>query len=119
MKMRIPVVSTKDSNPSSQSGKEGFQEQIKTLQAALQSLKSEISDLHKVVSSLNERVSESTGRYIASCPACATQYDMLAHHYSIGLFDNMVYVKCPNCNKTLPVQGGSGGGIRTAIDEAP
>ena len=113
------MVFTNDPKPSSsQNGKEGVQEQIKTLQAALQSIKSEISDLHKVISSLNERVSESTGRYVASCPACSTQFDMLAHHYSIGLFDNMVYVKCPNCNKTLPVQGGSGG-IQTATDEAP
>jgi ssDNA-binding Zn-finger/Zn-ribbon topoisomerase 1 len=36
---------------------------------------------------------------------------MLAHHYSIGLFDNLVYVKCPKCHKTLPLKGGSGGGV--------
>jgi predicted Zn finger-like uncharacterized protein len=118
--MRIPVASRNDPKPSSsQSGKGGVEEQIKTLQAAVQSLESKISDLHKVISSLNERVSESISRYVASCPACATQFDMLAHHYSIGLFDNMVYVKCPNCNKTLPLQGGSGGRVQTATDEAP
>jgi hypothetical protein len=25
------------------------------------------------------------------------------HHYSIGLFDNIVYVKCPHCQTPMPV----------------
>lgn len=113
------MVSTNSPVPSSQSGIDGAQEQIKRLQVALQALQLEISDLRKDLSLLNERFSESVDRYTVSCPACSTQFDMLAHHYSIGLFDNMVYVKCPNCSKTLPVQGGSGGGIQTATDENP
>jgi hypothetical protein len=41
---------------------------------------------------------------------------MLAHHYSIGLFDNLVYVKCPKCHKALPVKGGSGGDVAVVKD---
>jgi len=93
------------------------QEQIKRLQGVIQALQSETTDLRKSLSALNDRFSESSERYIVSCPGCSTRYDMLAHHYSIGLFDNMVYVKCPNCNKSLPIQGGSGGQVKAVIDK--
>lgn len=93
------------------------QEDLKIVQSALQSLKSDIADLRKSLSILNGQASELTHRYVVSCPGCSTQYDMLAHHYSIGLFDNMVYVKCPKCNKSLPIQGGHSGSVRTVTDE--
>ena len=94
-----------------------MQEQINSLQATVQGLKSEISDLQKILLSLRQQVIDSANRYVATCPSCQAHYDMLAHHYSIGLFDNMVYVKCPNCNKTLPVQGGADGKVQTALDQ--
>jgi len=72
-----------------------------------------VADLRKTVDSAAK---DGSARYVATCPACATKYDMLAHHYSIGLFDNMVYVKCPKCNKTLPVSGGAGGGVGTVSE---
>lgn len=93
------------------------EEQLRTLQAAFQVLKGEVSDLRKAIESLEAKISESANRYVVACPACETRFDMLAHHYSIGLFDNMVYVKCPKCNKALPIQGGSGGAIRAVADE--
>jgi len=93
------------------------EEELKALQAAFQVLKGEVSELRKAIESLEAKMSESAGRYVVACPACKTRFDMLAHHYSIGLFDNMVYVKCPKCNKVLPIQGGGEGGIRAVADE--
>ena len=93
-----------------------MEEQFRSLLASVQALKSEISDLRKVVETLESSSSDAANRYVATCPACSTRYDMLAHHYSIGLFDNMVYVKCPKCNKGMPVQGGAGGEISAVAD---
>jgi predicted Zn finger-like uncharacterized protein len=91
-----------------------LEDQLKTALAAFQALKNEVADLKKTVDAL---APEESPRYVVTCPACGTKYDMLAHHYSIGLFDNMVYVKCPKCNKSLPVSGGAGGGVGTVSEE--
>lgn len=87
------------------------------IREALSELRSEIADLKKEIADLNERIIRSESRYVVSCQACSTQYDMLAHHYSIGLFDNMVYAKCPNCNKAIPIHGGSAGKVGVTGDE--
>jgi len=84
---------------------------IQDLQEQIEVLQSQLKDLQKIVEDLESRLFHSTDRYIANCPSCQTRFDMLAHHYSIGLFDNLVYVKCPKCNKALPVKGGSTGEI--------
>jgi hypothetical protein len=94
-----------------------LEEKVSLLLASLQALKSELTDIQKVMESLDPGSNLGAGRYVASCPACSTRYDMLAHHYSIGLFDNMVYVKCPKCNKALPLQGGAGGDVAIVADE--
>lgn len=88
-----------------------LEERIRQLSASLQALQAEVNDLKKAQETFQDRLSESSGRYVATCPKCRTVFDMLAHHYSIGLFDNLVYVKCPKCQKALPVKGGSGGQV--------
>ena len=92
------------------------EEELKTLQAFFQVLKGEVSDLRKAIESLEAKMSESANRYVVACPVCQTRFDMLAHHYSIGLFDNLVHVKCPKCHKALPVKGGSGGAVKMVED---
>ena len=81
------------------------------LQNQVQKLQSQILSLQKSVEALEMKLQNAAARYVAVCPSCQTRFDMLAHHYSIGLFDNLVYVKCPKCNKTLPLKGGSGGEV--------
>jgi predicted Zn finger-like uncharacterized protein len=106
--------STHDTGSGSADRLKALEDQLKTALAAVQALQNEVADLRKAVDSV---VVDGASRYVASCPSCGTKYDMLAHHYSIGLFDNMVYVKCPKCNKSLPVSGGAGGGVGTVSDE--
>ena len=95
-----------------------MEERLRNLTASFQALKAEVSDLHKTVDALESQPRESSFRYVISCPDCSSPYDMLAHHYSIGLFDNMVYVKCPKCNKAMPVKGGDGGSIEAVSEES-
>ncbi|MBI3609587.1 MAG: hypothetical protein HY204_02660 [Nitrospirae bacterium] len=82
------------------------------LQEQLRQMQSQLRQLEKTVSALEAKLQSLTGRYVAVCTNCRTSFDMLAHHYSIGLFDNLVYVKCPKCHRTLPVKGGGGGEIK-------
>ena len=86
------------------------------LQKQVQLLQSQIQLLQKSVEDLELKLLNAAGRYVATCNNCQTRFDMLAHHYSIGLFDNLVYVKCPKCHKALPVKGGSGGEVAVVKD---
>ena len=86
-------------------------------------LEKRIDDLESIIFGLQEkvRVLESETRlhlkrYLTACPACKKEFDLLVNHYSIGLFDNLVYVKCPNCNKSMPVVDKGDGGIRVVAD---
>jgi len=103
-------------NSNAREGSEVAVRSIQQLHDLVEQLQSQISDLQKAVETLEARLSDSTGRYVATCPGCQARFDMLAHHYSIGLFDNLVYVKCPKCNKALPVKGGSGGEVSVIQD---
>lgn len=105
---------TVDSNAKETSKKST--QSIQELEKHVQQLQSQILVLQKSVEALEKRLLISSGRYIATCPNCQTRFDMLAHHYSIGLFDNLVYVKCPKCHKALPVKGGSSGEVAVVSD---
>ncbi len=94
----------------------GVGEDIKTLQDRVTQLESHVESLREMVAALGSGLQTAARRYVANCPECETEFDMLAHHYSIGLFDNLVYVKCPECQKALPLRGGPGGNIRTVDD---
>jgi hypothetical protein len=85
---------------------------IKKLEDRLQELEKHMEQLRATLGEMQKQITAAARRYIATCPQCRTEFDLLAHHYSIGLFDNLVYVKCPKCNKPLPIEGGSGGGVR-------
>ena len=79
-------------------------------------LQREVEALRREVISLQQAVTELRDRYTATCGQCGTAYDLLANHYSVGLFDNVVYVKCPKCQKAVPIEGLKGGGIRLISD---
>ncbi len=74
------------------------------MEAALLQLQQEFSAFRSEVDRLLKR-------YVGRCPACRGEFDLLVNHYSIGLFDNLVYVKCPHCNKSMPVVDDKTGGI--------
>jgi predicted Zn finger-like uncharacterized protein len=71
--------------------------------------------LQEKVARLEADVRQNGKRYLTACPACQSEFDLLVNHYSIGLFDNLVYVKCPRCNKSMPVVD-KDGGIRVVAD---
>ncbi|MDC4203920.1 MAG: hypothetical protein MPW17_18665 [Candidatus Manganitrophus sp.] len=78
-------------------------------------LESEVLRLQHQLQTLQSEVKLFLKRYLAACPSCKKEFDLLVNHYSIGLFDNLVYVKCPHCNKSMPVvdkEGGRRGGFR-------
>ena len=85
---------------------------LKKMEDRVQELEKQMEQLRATLADFKQQITAATRRYIATCPGCRTEFDLLAHHYSIGLFDNLVYVKCPKCHKPLPVEGGSGGGVR-------
>ena len=88
------------------------EETVQDLRNQIRQLQSEISELKNRVGEIELKMLKEAGRYIAVCPGCDTRFDIVAHHYSIGLFDNLVYVKCPKCNRALPVKGGVSGEIQ-------
>ena len=59
-------------------------------------------------SKLQEQIKELRRKSVTLCENCSIEFDLLANHYSIGLFDNIVYVKCPRCNKAIPVDSKDG-----------
>ncbi len=86
-------------------------------------LERRIDQLEEIIFKLEEKIAllESDvrlhlKRYLIACPVCHKEFDLLVNHYSIGLFDNLVHVKCPHCNKSMPVVDQENGGVRLVID---
>ena len=82
-----------------------------SLEARVEHLECEVALLRETLRTFQARTEQFLRRYVAACPACRGVFDMLANHYSIGLFDNLVYVKCPHCNKSMPITDKKDGGI--------
>jgi hypothetical protein len=79
-------------------------------------LQREVDALRRDLAALQKAVKELQSRYTATCGQCGAAYDLLANHYSVGLFDNVVYVKCPKCQKAVAIEGLREGGIRLISD---
>ena len=71
-------------------------------------LESTLSQFKTSLEKLQVQVEEIHQKSVTTCDECSIEFDLFSHHYSIGLFDNIVYVKCPRCNKALPVDEKSG-----------
>ena len=71
-------------------------------------IESTLSLVKTTLEKLQVRVGEIHKKSVTTCEDCQIEFDLFSHHYSIGLFDNIVYVKCPRCNKALPVDAQSG-----------
>ncbi|MBI3358462.1 MAG: hypothetical protein HY201_03965 [Nitrospirae bacterium] len=86
------------------------------LERRLDHLEAVIVALQEKVAVLEAETRLYLKRYLTACPVCKKEFDLLVNHYSIGLFDNLVYVKCPYCNKSMPVVDKEGGGIQVVAD---
>ncbi len=106
-----------DSGSSSPDGRLLRLEQtVHDLQALVSALQTRLETESERLKQIESVAIQAQNRYRIACPACHTAYDMLTQHYSIGLFDNLVYVKCPKCQKSLPLQSDGRGGVRAVTD---
>ena len=74
----------------------------------LRQLESTLAQFKTTIEKLEGRMEEVYRKSVATCDDCSIDFDLFSHHYSIGLFDNIVYVKCPRCQKAFPVDQKSG-----------
>jgi hypothetical protein len=79
------------------------EERVAELSAQLRDTRTELEQVRRDLGSLRAAVDHLTAKNVATCKKCGTTYDIFSHHYSIGLFDNIVYVKCPDCQTPMPV----------------
>ncbi len=80
---------------------EKFEKRFKDIEAR-------VEEQRIALEKMREQVKELHQKSVAICDACSIEFDLLANHYSIGLFDNIVYIKCPRCNKSIPVDAKDG-----------
>jgi len=69
----------------------------------LQELHRDLERTRQELDTLRATVEHVVAQNVATCKKCGATYDVFRHHYSIGLFDNIVYVKCPHCQTPMPV----------------
>lgn len=79
------------------------EERVAELSAQLRDTRTELEQVRRDLDSLRAAVGQLTAKTVATCKKCGATYDIFSHHYSIGLFDNIVYVKCPDCQTPMPV----------------
>jgi uncharacterized coiled-coil protein SlyX len=81
---------------------------LEKLEKRFKGLEARMEEQRIALEKLQEQVKELRQKSVTTCDACSIEFDLLANHYSIGLFDNIVYVKCPRCNKAIPVDSKNG-----------
>jgi len=86
----------------------GLEAKISEQEKLVETLQSAFSQVKTALEKLQEQIQEMHQRSVATCNACSIEFDLFANHYSIGLFDNIVYVKCPRCHKSTPVDSRDG-----------
>ncbi len=86
------------------------------IEKRLSCLEAEVLRLQSQIYSIQSEVQRFLKRYLSACPACKKEFDLLVNHYSIGLFDNLVYVKCPHCNKSMPVVDQEDGSVSVVLE---
>jgi uncharacterized coiled-coil DUF342 family protein len=80
-----------------------MEERVAEQSAQLRDTRTELEQVRRELDSLRAAVDQLRAKTVATCKKCGATYDMFSHHYSIGLFDNIVYVKCPDCQTPMPV----------------
>ena len=84
--------------------------ELKELDAILQGqarvisgLQNDLQLVQKELGQIKEQIRKLYTKIVTTCKSCQTEFDVLAHHYSIGLFHNIVFVKCPKCQTEMAV----------------
>ncbi len=81
----------------------GLEDFITEQRQAMGRMESTVEKLQSEIGKLQAQVNDVRNKNVADCADCGIEFDLFSHHYSIGLFDNIVYVKCPGCQKAFPV----------------
>lgn len=79
------------------------EERLAEQESMLQRLRTDLQRARQDLEALRAIVDRLVAQSVATCKKCGATYDVFRHHYSIGLFDNIVYVKCPQCQTPMPV----------------
>ena len=66
-------------------------------------LKESLQKSSEMIAALQAQFNKLYQKTFTTCVQCHTEFDLLTHHYSIGLHDNLVFVKCPNCRKDMAI----------------
>ena len=80
-----------------------LEERVAEQETRLRETRTELEHLRRELEALRATVASLVAKSVATCKKCGATYDVFSHHYSIGLFDNIVYVKCPRCQTPMPV----------------
>ncbi len=80
-----------------------LEDRVAAQESLLQDLRRELQQTRQELETLQETLERLLAQSVATCKKCGATYDVFRHHYSIGLFDNIVYVKCPHCQTPMPV----------------
>ncbi|MHB8482065.1 MAG: hypothetical protein ACYDBV_04910 [Nitrospiria bacterium] len=80
-----------------------LQGRVNQLESLLYALQEELQKSKETVSTLQSQLIKLYEKSFTTCVQCNTEYDLLTHHYSIGLYDNLVFVKCPKCQKDMAI----------------
>jgi hypothetical protein len=94
---------TPTQHPSSREDHQTSEDHSAEQESLLQHLRTELQRTRQELEALRATVERLVARSVATCKKCGATYDVFRHHYSIGLFDNIVYVKCPQCQTPMPV----------------
>ena len=80
-----------------------LQDRVNQLESFLFALQEELKKSKETISTLQSQLIKLYKKSFTTCVQCHTEYDLLTHHYSIGLYDNLVFVKCPKCQKDMAI----------------
>ncbi|MBI3606967.1 MAG: hypothetical protein HY207_03255 [Nitrospirae bacterium] len=82
---------------------EALERRIADQETRLLETRDELDRVREEMDQLRATVQALVAKSSTTCKKCGTAFDLFSHHYSIGLFDNIVYVKCPQCQTPMPV----------------
>ena len=78
-------------------------ERFGQLESLFLNVQEDLQRSKETIASLQSQLLKLYKKSFTTCVQCHTEFDLLTHHYSIGLYDNLVFVKCPKCQKNMAI----------------